>query len=469
MTLTPAPLPWREREKGRGGFSNADCGMQIKNTTIRIIQLAVVAAALVLCAASAMAAAAAEATLELQPLISEALQNNHDVWVSEAKWKSSSSKVKLAGSLPDPMVMVGYQNEGWNQYTYGKMQGAQWMYSISQMFPFPGKRALKEEMAARDADTAAAMHRAARLGAVARVKELYYDLFLTYKDLDLVRERTALFGRIEDAALARYATGMAQQQEVLMAQTEKYMLLEREVMLNQKRQSLEAMLSAAVGRESNAPLGRPAEVVATTVPASEDELVRHAIDNSPEVVSREKMLKASEAGVHMAQKEYYPDVTLAGTVATRSGPYEDMWSLTATFNIPLYYKSRQGQALASARAMSLAAVHDLAGIKAMLASSVRENYSMIKASDQLMDLYRTGLIPKTRQDFELSLSGYRTGKVEGLTVVNRLKALLDFETSYWMQFVTREKAIARLEALTGTGDQVVPQTQGEHNEQLDKK
>ena len=27
MTLTPAPLPWREREKGRGGFFNAECGL----------------------------------------------------------------------------------------------------------------------------------------------------------------------------------------------------------------------------------------------------------------------------------------------------------------------------------------------------------------------------------------------------------------------------------------------------------
>jgi len=72
------------------------------------------------------------------------------------------------------------------------------------------------------------MYRAARLGTVARVKELYYDLFQTYQELDLVRERTGLFGRIEEAALARYATGMGQQQEVLMAQTEKYMLLERE-------------------------------------------------------------------------------------------------------------------------------------------------------------------------------------------------------------------------------------------------
>ncbi len=426
--------------------------MRIKNSTIRIMLLALVAGAFCLSGVKASAADTSNGTLELQPLISEALQNNHDIWVSEAKWKASSSRVKLAGSLPDPMVMIGYQNEGWSEYTYGKMQGAQWMYSISQMFPFAGKRALKEEMAARDADTAAAMHRAARLGAVARVKELYYDLFLTYKDLDLVQERTALFNRIEDAALARYATGMAQQQEVLMAQTEKYMLLERETMLIQKRQSLEVMLTAAVGRDQNALLGRPVEIAATPVTASEEELVRRAMESSPEVVSREKMHKASEAGIQMAEKEYYPDVTLAGTVATRSGPYEDMWSVTVTFNIPLYYKSRQGQALASARAMSSAAIHDLAGIKAMLASSVRENYSMVRTSEQLMDLYRTGLIPKTKQDFELSLSGYRIGKVEGITVVSRLKALLDFETSYWTQFVAREKAIARIEALTGTGN-----------------
>jgi outer membrane protein TolC len=169
----------------------------------------------------------------------------------------------------------------------------------------------------------------------------------------------------------------------------------------------------------------------------------------------------------MAEKEYYPDVTLAAWVATRGGPYEDMWSVTATFNIPLYYKSRQGSALASARSMSMAALHDLAGIKAMLTSSVRENYSMVRSAEQLMDLYRTGLIPKTRQDFDLSLSGYRTGKVEEITVVSRLKALLDFETSFWAQFAAREKAIARLEALTGIGDQAA--SQGDKNEHQETK
>jgi hypothetical protein len=66
-----------------------------------------------------------------------------------------------------------------------------------------------------------------------------------------------------------------------------------------------------------------------------------------------------------------------------------------------------------------------------------------------MDLYRTALIPRSRQDFEAALSTYSTGRGDVLTVATRLKGLLDYELQYWAQFAEREKAIARIEALTG--------------------
>jgi outer membrane protein TolC len=169
----------------------------------------------------------------------------------------------------------------------------------------------------------------------------------------------------------------------------------------------------------------------------------------------------------MAQKEFYPDVTVTGSVFTRPGEYQDMWSLTATFNIPLYYNARQSQALAEARAMSLSAEHDLEGVRSMVASAVRDNYAMIRSADALMNLYREGLLPKTVQDFELSLAGYRSGKVEEITALSRLKALVDYELAYWAQFVEREKAIARIEALTGGGNP--PAAQGEQHEHQEQK
>jgi hypothetical protein len=85
----------------------------------------------------------------------------------------------------------------------------------------------------------------------------------------------------------------------------------------------------------------------------------------------------------------------------------------------------------------------------MLSSAIRDNYSMLRTAEKLMELYKNGLIPKTYQDFESALSGYVTGKVEAITVISRLKSLIELETLYWNQFVEREKAIARVEAITG--------------------
>src|SRR5512144_2011706 len=140
----------------------AECG--IRNETYKAFLRVILATAL--CFAP-MHIASAEEPLDLQVLIKEALANNHDILAAETKWQAATYRIGQATSLPDPMFMVGYQNESWDKYTFGKEQGAQWMYSLSQMFPFPGKRGLKGEMAARDAESNEAMYRAQRLKTVA--------------------------------------------------------------------------------------------------------------------------------------------------------------------------------------------------------------------------------------------------------------------------------------------------------------
>ena len=65
-----------------------------------------------------------------------------------------------------------------------------------------------------------------------------------------------------------------------------------------------------------------------------------------------------------------------------------------------------------------------------------------------MHLYTNGLIPKNTQDVDLALTEYANGRTDLIVVISRLKTLLDYEILYWNQFVEREKAIARLHAIT---------------------
>jgi hypothetical protein len=51
---------------------------------------------------------------------------------------------------------------------------------------------------------------------------------------------------------------------------------------------------------------------------------------------------------------------------------------------------------------------------------------------------------------QLALSGYVSGKTEALTVVSRVKNLLDYDVLYWNQFVEREKAVAKLHEFMGS-------------------
>ncbi|MEJ5376639.1 MAG: TolC family protein [bacterium] len=396
--------------------------------------------------------AASAQELRLKPLLEEALQRSPEILAAKARAQAAHHKVPQARSLPDPMFMTGYQNEGWKRYTYGEMPDAQWMFSASQMIPFPGKLGLKGEMAEQEARGLDSSAEYAALQVLARVKELFHDLFLAYKTLDILAQTRALFSRLEEAALARYSSGTGPQQEVLMAQTERYMLLEREEMQRQRIRSLEAMLSSALGRSAHVPLGRPEEPSITPLHKSPEQLLQLANERSPQLKARARMVEAAEAKVSMARKEYFPDLTLTGNYFSRgAGQFEDMWSLTATVNVPIFFRTKQEEGVKEARSSLLEARHELEATRLMIESSIRDNYAMVKSGENLLSLYREAIIPKQYQDFELALSGYTTGKIEALTVISRLKAFLDTELLYWSQLAQREKALARIEALVGGG------------------
>ena len=398
---------------------------------------------------SLMAPAWAVEDLALKPLIAEALKNNMEVLAAEARVIAAGYRIQQAKGMPDPLLSVGYQNEGLTQYRYGDSLDAQWILSASQTFPFFGKRGLKGEMAAADADSLRAVYETVRLKTTARIKELYYDLFLNYKNIDIIGEKTTLFARLEESALSRYASGTGGQQDILMAQTEKYMLREREEMFRQKIQSVEAMLGLTLGREDISPLGRPVPIADTPLDRKVEELIKTAYEGSPEIQTKKKLLAVAEAKTRMAKRETFPDVTVTAQTNQRGGEFTSMYSLMTSLNIPIYYKWKQEPAYLEATAAFQEAKHDLEATRIMTAANIRDSYAMAAAAERLIKLYRTALIPRASQDFEAALTGYVTGKSDALTVINRLRTFLDVEILSWTQLVEKQKAMARLDALTG--------------------
>ncbi len=386
--------------------------------------------------------------LDLDKLIDEALTGNHEIIIAETRAATSEFKIPQVGSPPDPMFTIGYQNEGFQRYTFGLEQGAQWIIGLTQTFPFPGKLGLKEQAAAKESDSLKSSREDTRLRTVARVSELYFDLLLSHKTIELINERAALFETFTDAALARYSSGLGLQEDVLMAQKEKYMLLDKEERERQRIQSLSGDLNTTLGRDVNSPLGRPVVRPKTPFTMTLEGTLRRANEASPAIRAKEELLEQSKIKIDSAKKDFFPDLSLSAGYFKRSGEFKDMWSLTASFSIPIFYNNKQQKAVSEAASMAAEAAHELDNAKAMRAANVRENFTLVQTSDKLMALYKDAMIPKTWQDYELAVAGYINGKVDALTVITRLKSLLEYELEYWSQYTEREKAAARLEALT---------------------
>jgi cobalt-zinc-cadmium efflux system outer membrane protein len=437
---------------------------RLRNSAVKLAFLALLVAFL---AAFSRVEGRADESLNLDELIAEGLQKSPEILAAQARAQAAGFRIPQAKSLPDPMFMFGYQNEGFDRINVGEQPNAnsEGMFSLSQQFYYPGKRALKGEMASKDALSLAAMVEQTKLEVASKIKQLYYSLFLSYKTIDILKENADLYARIDDAAASRYASGMGAQEEVVMAQTEKYMLLEKEEMERQKIEALQGMLNATVGREATSPLRRPVLSASTPFDMSLNDALFAAQEHSPEIRSKKQMVEGARTKIKMAQKEYYPDFAIAAGYFPRGGAFPPMWNLTATVNLPIFSKTKQSQALAEARMGLAEAERELHATELMVSSNMRDAFSMLDSAGRLMKLYKEGLVPKASQDVELAFTGYATGKAEALTVITRIRNLLDVDLLYWTQFVEREKAIARLHEASGIGAHEAPGKNGRGEEE----
>lgn len=89
----------------------------------------------------------------LGALIAEALQNNPELRAAAKETEAADQRVRPAGALEDPMLEAGLLNAPIQPFGLNREDMTMKMLGLSQKLPYPGKRALREQVAAKDAET----------------------------------------------------------------------------------------------------------------------------------------------------------------------------------------------------------------------------------------------------------------------------------------------------------------------------
>ncbi|CAG0959440.1 Cobalt-zinc-cadmium resistance protein CzcC [Burkholderiales bacterium] len=391
---------------------------------------------------------------DLPKLVEQALAANPEVKASQARWEMYTSRVKQAGALDDPMLMHKLQSLLLRDpFNSQRDPMTQRIVGISQQLPFWGKRALKEEVAAREAEAYQWQIEERKLELARMVKETWYQIYLTDRELEIVGKNIRIMDDFIALAETRYSVGQGAQQDVFKAQVERSRMLDMQISLEQRRKSLQATLNTLLFRPAETPVGTITDFEIRPVSWSAEQLQAAAAENRPLLRSFGALMAKGEAGHRLAQKEFFPDFNLSFEYMQRDPINEmeagyDMYSAGVTFNLPIQRERRQAMAREAAAETGMArAERDM--LLNGISLGIADNLAQMERREKLAHLYRTGIIPQAEQSLESAAIGYRVGKVDFLTLLDARLTLFTYEREYYESQAEYQMRKAQLEALVG--------------------
>jgi outer membrane protein TolC len=409
---------------------------------VRVLVL-LVSTSLLLACVSIGPAFAEESSLTLQSLVEEALLRNPSIQAASRQWEASQAIIPQVQSLPDPSLLLGYQRMPMLEPLEGPV------YGFSQKFPFPGKLGLKGEVAARHADRIEQMYYATRLNVISRLKQHYWDLHFIHKGIEIVEKNKRLLMHFEKTANARYSVGKTAQQDVFRAQVELSRVLDRLAVLEQQKESLHAAINRILNRPPIGPLGTPEAIHLTPIPQDLPELARRAEAFSPILLASAKNVAQGEESVSLARKEYFPDFNLSALGTRNERINENGYQLMFGIQIPLFYQTKQREGVNQAVADLSRAREDLTATRQDLLFQVKDAFERAQRATRLVKIVGKAIIPQATLALQSAQAGYSVDKVDFLTLLNNLLTLQENELELHGEMVEHEKAVARLEELTG--------------------
>ena len=405
----------------------------------------------------ALKAAAGESLLRLDDIVAEALERNPEIRAAQKKYEASRQRPRQDGSLPDPVFSVGYNSNGSPRpfAGIGKEPTSNAGFSVSQEFPYPGKRTLRSNLAEKEADAEFQAYHAVELSVIARLKRAYHRLHHSYAATGILERNKDLFERLLRITETRYSVGRAAQQDVFKAQTQISVIEVRLEQVARDRRTAEAEINSLLNRAPGSPLPQPEATPEPELSLKLEDLQEFARYNAPALVREQKMIERAETAVRLARKDYFPDYTLSAGYYNMGG-MPDMYTFRADIKLPLYF-SRKQRAAVTEKVQSLAeSKRSYEAADQSLLFKLAEDYHAAETSARLAKLYSLTIMPQAGLALESSLSSYETGAVDFLSVLTNSISVLEYEMNYHEEIEAFQLALTRLEEMTGIRDVGTP-------------
>ena len=383
----------------------------------------------------------------LEQLLAETVAKNPEIAQSRAAVEVEAHRVPQAGALPDPVLSLGIQNDGFTSIQIGKAETSWYWIMLTQAFPWPGKQGLREQVASLEQQRAGARLARVQLSLEAQVRRAYLDFILARDQLALLTELQALWEQAEAVARARYESGQAPQSDLLRAQLERARLEQRRWVLEATVINGLAVINRLRVRSPDEPLATPAHLDATAdpIPAGAEAVAQDAEVRSPELKLASLGIEQAGRQVDLARRERWPDFSVSGAIMPR-GSLVPMWQLGFNVSLPIWAGRKQGKAVEENQARQVSEAQGETAIRQIVQLRARERAALLEALVRTNRRYREEVLPLSNATTRSTLAQYNVGRLPFASVLEAFGSYLADRGSYLESVAEAQRvAIAQLE------------------------
>ena len=414
-----------------------------------------VAVLLWLCALAVGSVARAEEPAEpVHRYIDAALADNPSLESMRERIRMKESAAIKAGALADPKLWMGIVNlptQSWD-FREEDMTGKE--IGLSQMFPWPGMRRIREEMALREKEEAEFVLEEMRSTLRSETKMTYAELASVRKQIEAVRRSQDVLKDIVGVTEEIYAVGKGSQPDVLRGQLEYGRMREMRIGLENRERVLSVRLNTLAALPADRPVPPLGDLLEIPFPYGQADLVGIYEAERPARKAVQARAHRGDSSIRMAnlagKPEFEVSVSYMQRDATPDGTKRsDLVSSMVTMTLPIWRKGKIEPGIREMESERRMSGRELANLDLETSNLIGRSLATMESRRQAAVLYRTTLIPQAEQSFQATAESYRVGKTDFPMLMDSVMAILSFRREYAAMVgdLTIEKT--RLEAAVG--------------------
>ncbi len=386
--------------------------------------------------------------INLHSLAESAFAKNPGLKAKKARYDALRAKVIEAWLPMDPMFGIDVEGQSELFKTESRMN---YEYMVSQSIPFPTKLLLKGIAASKEADMAYQEFKEAERKIVWNVEQPYYSLFLAKKTVEALEETKTLLEQFSRAVRSRYEAGQASQIDNLKVGIE---LSQVKVELFEWKQK-EHVASAEISRQLNQSLDTVYEVGSDFIKYkfkfSRSQLETAAIEKKPELQMFKVAVEKAKTEGLLVKTDWLPDII--GRIEVRDFTEEGMereYDNFIGFSVPVWslIKGIGGTWRgADEEVRSAEALYTDMRNETLL--GVHRAYAQIESAKFARETFENETLPQARQQVEVALSAYGSGKENILMLIDAQRTFKDLQIKYFKVLAEYEMGLSDLRLAVG--------------------